>query len=190
MKTILRWNLVNNAPKRLTCSYLSSLPNVMDIMAVLPFILETSLIMIPNSDRSWFPQALSGGWDYSLDFLEVLKPVKGLTFRFCALRAYFASFASSSCPNCKRWKQCWGIYSFGSQRGRICISDLGTLWFLSRVFNLFAYRTLGDSTRELSFLFILLGVSAVIYATLIYLVEHTVETNKTTLNLTHRLNLE
>ena len=125
--------------KRLTCSYLSSLPNVMDIMAVLPFILETSLIMIPNSDRSWFPQALSGGWDYSLDFLEVLKPVKGLTFRFCALRAYFASFASSSCPNCKRWKQCWGIYSFGSQRGRICISDLGTLWFLSRVFNLFAF---------------------------------------------------
>ena len=39
---------------------------------------------------------------------KVLKPVKGLTFRFYALRAYFASFGSSSCPNCKRWKRCWG----------------------------------------------------------------------------------
>ena len=35
-------------------------------------------------------------------------------------------------------------------------------------------RTLGDSTRELSFLFIMLGCSAIIYATLIYLVEHSV----------------
>ena len=35
-------------------------------------------------------------------------------------------------------------------------------------------RTMGDSTRELSFLFILLGVSAIFYATLIYLIEHNV----------------
>ena len=33
---------------------------------------------------------------------------------------------------------------------------------------------MGDSTRELSFLFILLGVSAIFYATLIYLIENQV----------------
>ena len=33
---------------------------------------------------------------------------------------------------------------------------------------------MADSTRELSFLFILLGVSAMFYATLIYLIENPV----------------